>query len=81
MPYVRQERREELDNGAMPATSGDLNYLITCQVKTYLEGHGTSYTIINDIIGALEGAKIEFYRRIAEPYENTKIVANGDVYP
>jgi hypothetical protein len=39
-----------------------------------------SYQSINDVLGALEGAKLEFYRRIAAPYEDTKIQENGDVY-
>jgi len=39
-----------------------------------------NYQTINDIIGALEGAKLEFYRRIAIPYENAKLTENGDVY-
>jgi hypothetical protein len=47
----------------------------------YLRKHGLSYHNINDILGALEGAKLEFYRRVAVPYENGKIQENGDVYP
>ncbi len=31
-------------------------------------------------MGALEGSKLEFYRRIAAPYENKKMKENGDVY-
>lgn len=31
-------------------------------------------------MGAVEGAKTEFYRRIAVPYEEKKIRENGDVY-
>lgn len=34
---------------------------------------------INDCIGACEGAKLEFYRRVASPYEDVKIKQNGDV--
>ena len=41
---------------------------------------GNSYATINDIIGALEGAKMEFYRRVVAPYEDEKIKENGDVY-
>ena len=29
---------------------------------------------------ALEGAKLEFYRRIVAPYEELKIKENGEVY-
>lgn len=39
-----------------------------------------NYQGINDIIGALEGAKAEFQRRKVADYEDTKIAENGDVY-
>ena len=42
--------------------------------------HPLTYQTMNDIIGALEGAKLEFYRRVVVPYENDKIEQNGDVY-
>jgi hypothetical protein len=38
------------------------------------------YQAINDCLGALEGAKLELYRRVAAPYEDRKIQENGDVY-
>jgi len=85
MPYISQRTRNEfvLDRGfSLPYTienPGELNYLITELVKVYrATNHG--YQAINDIIGALEGAKLEFYRRIAAPYEDLKIEGNGDVY-
>jgi len=31
-------------------------------------------------MGALEGAKLEFYRRVVVPYEEKKMKENGDVY-
>ena len=31
-------------------------------------------------IGALEAAKLEFYRRVVAPYEDQKMLDNGDVY-
>jgi len=33
-----------------------------------------------DVLGALEGAKQEFYRRKVVQYEENKIAENGDVY-
>ncbi len=63
-----------------PRVSGELNYKLTMTVKEYLDAHGLCYQTINDIVGALEGAKLEFYRRVAAPYENDKIESNGDVY-
>ena len=35
---------------------------------------------INELVGVLECAKIELYRRIAAPYEDDKSRINGDVY-
>jgi len=46
----------------------------------YTINEGLTYQTINDVIGALEGAKMEFYRRVAVPYEEGKIILNGDVY-
>ena len=63
-----------------PLTPGELNWAITDTVDNYLKENGLSYKTINDIVGALECAKIEFYRRIAAKYEDTKKVLNGDVY-
>jgi hypothetical protein len=38
-----------------------------------------SYNKIAMITGVLENIKQEFYRRIAAPYEDTKIIQNGDI--
>lgn len=37
------------------------------------------YDRINEAIGMLECCKLELYRRLAAPYEDTKIEQNGDV--
>jgi hypothetical protein len=66
--------------GDAATTSGELNYQITALLTKYLQYNGLTYRSINDILGALEGAKQEFYRRVAVPYENEKLVENGDVY-
>ena len=79
MPYIKQEDREELNTRA-PQTAGELNYKITLLIKEYLEANGMNYQNCNDVIGALEGAKLEFYRRVVSPYEDKKIEENGDVY-
>lgn len=82
MPYISQVARSILDSGLDgPASAGELNYAITKLVGGYLSRKGADYQIINDVVGALEGAKLEFYRRVAVPYEDRKIAENGDVYP
>lgn len=81
MPYIKQDRRDALDldnRSDTPRNAGELNYCITKLCTEYTSK--LSYQHINDVIGALEAAKLEFYRRLAAPYEDQKIKANGDVY-
>lgn len=81
MPYIKTEARAVLDGGAdAPIDAGELNYLITKMCIHYIKNNEARYQSINDVIGALEGAKLEFYRRYAAPYEDEKIKQNGDVY-
>lgn len=80
MPYIPQNRRDEILETGLVLTSGELNWKISNAISAYLDTRGLSYNTINDIIGALEGAKLEFYRRVAVPYEEEKLTQNGDVY-
>jgi len=81
MPYIKQELRSDLKTiTSVPINAGELNYFITHSLIQYSITKGLSYQTINDIIGALEGAKLEFYARIARPYEDLKIKENGDAY-
>jgi hypothetical protein len=61
-------------------TPGELNYAITEMCLNYAEEFDHRYATYNAIIGALECAKLEFYRRLTAPYEDEKIADNGDVY-
>ena len=79
MPYIDKKDRK-YSRIMVAVNAGDLNYLFTREIVEYIETKGLSYRTINDIIGALEGAKLEFYRRVAAPYEDQKIQENGDVY-
>lgn len=83
MPYIKQQARLEVNEDLYnnrPADPGELNFAITQLVYRYYKMHGGRYQQVNDVLGALEGAKLEFYRRVAAPYEDTKIKENGDVY-
>lgn len=84
MPYIKRDLRFQFDDAiedmTAASTAGDLNYIFTKLALKYLAEHGRNYQHINDVVGALEGAKMEFYRRLAAPYEDTKIAENGDVY-
>jgi len=82
MPYLTKALKDVLDDKTVkPNVPGSLNYAITKVVIEYIEEVGLSYTSINDVMGAIESAKLEFYRRVAVPYEDLKIGQNGDVYP
>lgn len=87
MPYIKKERKDSFEtdtkSGHHPpmAVAGELNYEITLKIIKYLKLHGLNYQTCNDIVGALDNAKSEFKRRVQDPYENKKIIDNGDVYP
>jgi hypothetical protein len=79
MPYIDDQRRKELNLLPAPRNAGELNYMLTKLVSQYVR-EKLSYQRINDVVGALEGAKLEFVRRVVNPYEDNKIEENGDVY-
>ncbi|HKP04891.1 MAG TPA: hypothetical protein VJU77_16175 [Chthoniobacterales bacterium] len=81
MPYIKQERREAIRAGAKPCDAGELNFAISILVDEYLAAKGPiRYAHLNEVVGAIDCAKLELYRRVAGPYEDEKIVENGDVY-
>lgn len=89
MPYVQKEVRDLLDqeikvladkisNNGYKTDPGVLNYTIT---KLILDlDIQPKYLNYNSIVGALECSKLELYRRLVAPYEDKKILENGDVY-
>lgn len=80
MPYIEMVDRNRINNGEEAKTPGELNYIISIAVDSYLHKKGVNYTNINEVIGVLECAKLELYRRIAAKYEDEKIIENSDVY-
>lgn len=81
MPYIKQERRiAPVKRRYTAATPGELNYAITRLCDLYIVDRELNYTNINAVMGALECAKQEFYRRVAVPYEDLRRKENGDVY-
>ena len=87
MPYIKnQATRENISQHMEEVVAtinnpGDLNFAITSLVTHYWkDAEVSNYVVLNDIMGALECAKAEFYRRVAVPYEKQKIKENGDVY-
>lgn len=85
MPYINKSDKEDLKHklvygGRSIENAGELNYMITRMIDQYLKDKTLSYSSLNEVIGVLECAKLELYRRIAAPYEDIKISQNGDVY-
>jgi len=93
MPYINLDKRQPYDpliaqlldklvethvNGERTLDPGHLNYVIS-SLAWSLFVQDPSYRRANDIIGVLEAAKLEFYRRQAAPYEDKKIEENGDL--
>ena len=87
MPYITQEDRPQYDKvlaeliGLLKekppeSIDGHLNYVVTRVIK---EVYPLRYYHVNKAMGVLECIQHEFYRRVAAPYEDTKIEQNGDV--
>ena len=87
MPYIKMEDRPKYEKPLTTLIStlksqpvenidGELNYIITRILK---EAYPLRYFNLNRAIGVLECCKLEFYRRVAAPYEDKKIKENGDV--
>ena len=93
MPYIPLSDRPPYDDAitalaellaAQPADKrkGHANYVIT-QVLRKAWGvdapRGESYSNYADVIGTLESAKLELYRRWVAAYEDQAIAKNGDL--
>jgi len=84
MPYIPEYDRERFQ---MPLnllcdfieTAGEMNYCISKLCHLVLQKKGLKYDNIAFVLAALEGAKLEFYRSVAAPYENKKMAENGDI--
>jgi len=87
LPYIKADNRNKYEKileelvkilKTLPPEEidGELNYVVT---KILKEIYPLRYFHINKAIGVLECAKLEYYRRVAAPYEDTKIQESGDV--
>lgn len=87
MPYIKKQSRKEIDKyldkliAWMPEISdetvGDYTYIIYKLLKKSV--YKKKYYKYALVLGVLESAKIEFYRREIAKYEDKKIKENGDV--
>jgi hypothetical protein len=84
MPYINQFDRPRYDSAIdelikLIDSPGELNYVISRIAKGMISKKGGRYINHNEVIGAIECAKIELYRRLTGPYEDRAIVKNGDI--
>ena len=87
MPYIPQQQRVDIQDDLMvegldwtPENAGELNFLVSTFIANYIRTKGLKYAVVNEMIGALECAKMELNRVIIGPYEDIKIRENGAVY-
>lgn len=87
MPYIKQYKRNKYEKilqelvkilKALPPEEidGELNYVVS---KMLREIYPLRYFHINKAVGVLECIKLEYYRRVAAPYEDLKIEETGDI--
>ena len=85
MPYISQGNRRDFEHFrdgvelAPPTTAGEMQYMIAIITAEFMKNSGYRYQDMNDVMGALNGANLEFYRRYVAPYEDECIAKNGDV--
>ena len=87
MPYIPQVTRAVIKDclaedslNWVPSNAGDLNFVVSTFIANYIRANGCKYAVLNEMIGALECAKLELNRVIIGPYEDLKIQENGPVY-
>ena len=84
MPYIKQNEKNlyeyYLKNISQFITNpGELTYCIYRLMLLMTKKNNKSFANMSSIIGSIECAKMEYYRRIVSPYEDKKIKENGDV--
>jgi len=87
MPYIKREQRKKWEKPLKEVKKltdkidtfdidGELNYFITSILK---QTYSPKYFNYNKAMGLLECIKQEYYRRVVAPYEDLKIIENGDL--
>lgn len=92
MPYITKDKREVLDpviddlitalrglqsDDPQDNTEGNLNYVLA---RILDRMYVADYKEINNALGMLLATALEYYRRVAAPYEDQKRFDNDDVY-
>jgi len=95
MPYIAQHKRNVLDpmiesvhrslvelhtDDPDDNMEGNLNYVLTRLLHmVYGQRDSTRYSNINDAMGVMLCAALEYYRTVGSPYEDQKRHDNGDI--
>lgn len=86
MPYIDESRRKVLGLESLSQSAGDLAYIVYREALGALGippgSHNSRAPRFEDyarVMGAIEAAKIELYRRLIAPYEDSKRCENGDI--
>ena len=87
MPYVTEDKRslyaDEIQHfeafHAAEIPAGELNYLISSLLHSVIKKQGLKYDVLNKVMGCLECIKVSLTQTVIIPYEDTKILQNGNV--
>ena len=85
MPYIEPTRRHDLDAEIEALAGriygpGALHYAIARLLHLYARRyHSLNYDRLNEVVGVLAGAQLEFYRTVIAPYEDKKRAEHGPV--
>lgn len=90
MPYIKQERRKNLDELVDPLilllntmteggtkNTGDVVYVLYKTLKGIYGGG--NFEIKSNALKAMDSTAREYYRRVMSIYEDRKIEENGDI--
>lgn len=86
MPYIDLERRAQIAGGDQPVTVGELAYQLSLNVERFMEerqrtlGSLMGFVDIAEPVTALTATLREYQRQVVEPYEDSKLKANGPVH-
>lgn len=76
MPYIIERRRGMASSD--PVNVGELCYQLYRDMLRYTDG-ARAFNRFAEVLGAVEAAKLEYYRCVVAPHEDKKREENGDV--
>ena len=81
MPYISQDKRDEVKRDGFADTPAKLAYVIMQAALDYLRTEPKrGWDTLSNAHKAMVCAEREFYRRHLAPYEDLAITRNGDLY-